>query len=116
MKFGPLYHWSPRDRRESIRVDGLKPYCPPSVHSDEAADWAMGCGVICLGPTPSAAWGLSGGMDRFTSEELAWDLWQVNLADTDEIHVRAEFGPTIKEVRVHNAIPGDRVWWVGERA
>lgn len=115
MRLPQLYHWSPISRRETIRVDGLKPYQPASADADEENNWAMGCGVVCLGFTPSAAWGLSGAMDRFATEDVEWDLWQVNLDDNDEVHVRSEFGPQLQEVRVANAIPADRIWWVGTR-
>lgn len=109
-----LYHWSPTGRREAIRVDGLKPYSPPSVTSPMDNVWAMGFGCICLGTTPARAWSLSGDMQH-TSEIEEWDLWQAELTESDEVHIRAEFGPRIKEVRVMNPIPGDRLWWVGER-
>lgn len=79
------------------------------------SEWAMGCGVICLGFTPSAAWGLSGAIDRFNTEDFEWDLWQVNLGEHDEVHIRSEFGDVLQEVRVHNPIPADRIWWVGTR-
>ena len=117
MKLPPLYHWSPIERRETIRSEGLKPYSPPWVKTDDPddAEWAMGCGVVCLGFTPSAAWGLSGAIDRFISEDIEWDLWQVNLGENDEVHVRSEFGDVLQEVRVHNPITADRIWWVGTR-
>lgn len=110
-----LFHWSPRDRRDAIRADGLRPYSPPAVTSEDAsAEWAHGFGCICLAPTASGAWGLSGDMQH-VSEIEEWDLWQVTLADTDEIRVRAEFGPTVREVRVFNPVPADRLWWVATR-
>lgn len=110
----PGYHWSPKDRREAIRADGLKPYSPPVLTMEPAADWAHGFGCICLGLTPARAWSLSGDMQH-VSEIEEWDLWQIALADGDEIRVRAEFGPCIKEIRVFNPIPADRLWWVAER-
>lgn len=112
MYLPPLFHWSPLERRERIRAEGLRPYTDPTLTSAEGAEWAMGCGVICFGTTPSAAWGLSG---MLVEGIETWDLWQVNLEDSDEVHIRAEFGPRIKEVRVRNPIAADRLWWVGER-
>jgi hypothetical protein len=109
MNVGLLYHWSPSIRREGILREGLKVYSEPVTHTgDERYPY------LCFGPTPSAAWGLSGDME-WTSEHEQWDLWQVRLVEGDEVHVRAEFGPTIYEVRVRNSIPADRVWYVGTR-
>jgi hypothetical protein len=113
MRLPPLYHWSPQSRREAIRSEGLKPYSPPAVSMDPSSEWAHGFGCVCLGLSASAAWGLSGDLQHLTDE--AWDLWQVGLADSDEVRIRAEFGPKIQEVRVFNPIPADRIWWVGQR-
>jgi hypothetical protein len=110
-----LFHWSPLERREQIRVEGLKPYSPTAVTSDPALEWAHGFGCICLGPSPARAWSLSGDMQH-VSEIEQWDLWEVVLAATDEVRVRGEFGPEIKEVRVFNPIPADRLWWVATRS
>lgn len=104
-----LFHWSPSDRREQILREGLRPYAPSVVHSD-----ALRYPYVCLSPTPSLGWSLSGDMD-WVSEVDSWDLWQVRLADGDEVSVRGDFGPVIHEVRVRNAIPADRVWWVATR-
>jgi hypothetical protein len=111
----PLYHWSPLKRHEAIRSQGLQPYSPPPVDEENWPGFARGFGCICLGLTPSSAWGLSGDMDHM-SEIEEWDLWQVNLADNDEVRVRAEYGPQIKEIRVFNPIPPDRLWWVATRS
>lgn len=72
---------------------------------------------LCFGTTPKGAWRYSGGMgyEHFEQYEAGWDLWQVTLADRDEVHVLPSWGPAICEVRIHNAIPADRVWWVGRR-
>jgi hypothetical protein len=49
--------------------------------------------------------------------EGGWDLWQVNLRETDKIEIRSDFDvPYIREVRVYNGLPSDRLWWIGERA
>lgn len=103
-----LFHWSPEDRRESILREGLKPYSPPPPPSEHL--WPY----ICLGTTPSNSWSISGGIALQTEIE-EWDLWQVRLAEGDEVHYRADFGPQLVEVRVRGAIPADRVWWVARR-
>lgn len=110
-----LYHWSPLERREAIRSEGLQPYRPPAVTVDPAQQWAHGFGCICLAPDPARAWSLSGDMQR-VSEIEQWDLWQIWLAATDEVRVRAEFGDEVKEIRVFNPIPADRLWWVATRS
>jgi hypothetical protein len=112
-----LYHWSPKARREAIRLSGLAPYQPPAVSTESEfnEDWAHGFGCICLAPDPAGAWSLSGDLQH-VSEVEEWDLWQLKaVIDTDEVRVRAEFGPRIYEVRIFNPIPADRLWWVGER-
>jgi hypothetical protein len=113
MRLPALYHWSPRANRNDIRDHGLKPYA--SMRGAPEEQWAMGCGCICLAAEPSQAWRLSGDIDGASPDTEEWDLWEVRLADTDEVHVRAEFGQDIKEIRVMNTIPADRLWWVGVR-
>lgn len=105
-QLGALYHWSPRDRRKQIVRHGLRPSCPPTTCT-EPYD------AVCLSPTPSMAWALSG-QTRWTDVEH-WDLWQVRLADTDTVDIRGMYGNTIEEIRVHNRIPKARLWWIGER-
>ncbi len=108
-----LYHWSPSVNRVPIQEGGLR--LPTEVRDlTVTSRWAPGCACISLGPSPSAAWALSGNLQAASDCE-SWDVWQVRLVEGDEVHVRAEFGPAVKEVRVHNAIPADRVWWVGTR-
>lgn len=45
-----------------------------------------------------------------------WDLYQVRLIEGDEVHIRPDWGPVIREIKVHNDIPADRVWYVASRA
>lgn len=101
-----LFHWSPRDRKAGIIRRGLVPAMAPCL-SSERQD------LVCLSPTPSCAWSLSGAIRAEKGEP--WDLWQVRLADTDEVHVLPFWGGVLREVRVANRIPKSRVWWVGER-
>lgn len=103
-----LFHWSPADRFGLIRHDGLHPHSPPTVSTGTTQPY------VCLSPTPSSAWGLSGDMDWVT-EHTEWDLWQVRLTDGDQIQIRGDFCPVIREVRVYGVIPADRVWWVARR-
>lgn len=103
-----MYHWSPTSRRDTILREGLKPYSEPVTSTVAFA-------YICLSPTASSSWSLSGDMG-WTTDEDNWDLWQVRLSEDDEVHIRPDFGPIIREVRVHNAISADRVWWVAERS
>lgn len=104
-----LYHWSPEGRRAAIRGDGLRPFSEPVVQEGGHA-----FAYICLGTDPQNAWTLSGDMG-WVKEVERWDLWQVRLADGDEVHYRSDFGPRLIEVRVFTPIPGERVWLVGSR-
>lgn len=103
-----LYHWSPTERRVEILRDGLKPYSAAVLHSLGNFPY------VCLSPTPSSAWSMSGDME-WASEIESWDLWQVRLNEHDEVHVRAEFGNRIVEVRVRNSIAAERLWYVATR-
>lgn len=102
-----LYHWSPAKRYEGINSLGLVAGSKETVASGALQ-------TVCLGTDPQAAWSLSGAMD-WCCEVDEWDLWQVRLADTDEVSLRAEFGPHIWEVKVRNSLPRDRLWFVGRR-
>lgn len=105
-----LYHWSPSERRDEISRDGLQPHRPAVTHSDPS----MTSPYLSFSPTPSRAWSLSGAME-WVSEVDCWDLWQVRISEGDSICIRPDFGPTIQEIKVYNAIPADRLWHVGER-
>lgn len=111
MHLPALYHWSPTDRRVEITQCGLTPYQPGHVLIDGKQ---LGFPYICFSPTPSAAWGLSGDMDWGTEIE-SWDLWMVRLIEGDEVQIRSDFGPVVREVRTFNAIPPDRLWYVATR-
>lgn len=108
MNLGPLYHWSPAERYESILRGGLVAGSPATVASSSLPK-------VCLSSNPQDAWRLSGAMD-WVSEIDTWDLWQVRLADTDAVFVRAEWGPHIHEIQVGNSIPPDRIWHAGRRS
>lgn len=107
-QLGALYHWSPFERRTDILKHGLVPGSDPSVCRD------MRLGYVCLGPTPSKAWGYSGDMEWMEDFD-EWDLWQVRLTADDDVRIRNDGTFEIIEIKVHNTIPPDRVWWVGER-
>ena len=105
----PLYHWSPSDRREALREQGMRPYADPCVQDGEHR-----FAYICLATDPQMAWMLSGDLS-WTKEVELWDLWQVRLASGDEVHYRSDFGPELHEVRVFTPLPPDRIWLVGTR-
>lgn len=112
---GALYHWAPVDRRVGILQQGLVPYANAVCHG-EVEGRSLSYPYVCLGLTPSGAWGLSGGSDSDVQGEYDWDLWQVRLADSDHVDVLSTWGAVLREVRVRNAITADRVWWVATRA
>lgn len=101
-----MFHWSPTERRSGIFASGLIPFKPNTVASGLLAH-------VCLAPTPSSAWTLSGGTGWSEIEE--WDLWQVRLGPNDDVHIRPEFGDIVREIQVRNAISPDRIWYVGSR-
>ena len=125
MNLGPLYHWSPRDRRGSILRLGLVPgkrnFKGPIYHgtpdnvNDRNEDLGAGEFLrpsVCFATSPLTAWDYSHGCWKSVG---TFDLWQVVLVDADEVHINPQWGARIIEVRVHNRIPKSRLAWVGER-
>lgn len=120
----PLYHWSPGSRRRQIVRYGLKPTCPTAVvygagvipgtaNGRRLADEDASRPMVCLGTSPSHAWALSG--EIMADKGESWDLWQVVLGETDEVHPLPFFGHRLDEIRVANRIPKGQVWLVGQR-
>ena len=110
-QLGALYHWAPASRRKQINRRGLVPGQRPTVSS---GDDGFRQPHVCLSPTPSLAWSLSGGMP-WTADVLEWDLWQVRLEPDDDVQIRGQWGAVIEEVQVRNRIPKSRLWLVGSR-
>lgn len=81
------YHWSPRDRRESIKRRGLLvPKRHPRIITPVTCSEGHRNPHISLGKDPHEAWRLSGGFLQMRVREglastppSSWDLWQVNL-------------------------------------
>lgn len=116
-RLGPLYHWSPRDRLKSIKRLGLVPgkrnVSGPVYHDPEDPDFGEFVQPgVCFSPDPATAWGYSHGVWRTVG---TFDLWQVYLIPTDEVHILPQWGDRTIEIRVHNRIPKSRLIWVGER-
>lgn len=111
---GTLYHWSPKINRVSILKNGLQLM---NVRKGNILPGFDGFPWICLGTTPSSAWSLIMEPEQDgAGGEKGWDLWQVFLRDGDNVQIRTDFDmPYIREIRVHNGLPADRLWWVGER-
>jgi hypothetical protein len=108
----PLFHWSPTERRDSIRRDGLQPYSEPTVTA--RGEELVAFPYVALSQSPSRAWSLSGDME-WLSEIESWDLWQVGLTDEAEVHVRPFWGDTMDELQVYTPIPAEKVWYVATR-
>lgn len=76
------YHWSPRDRRESIlRLGLLVPTRHPRLVAPVVCSEGHRNPYISLARDPHTAWDLSGGflLLRDCDPPRTWDLWQVNL-------------------------------------
>jgi hypothetical protein len=48
--------------------------------------------------------------------EIDWDLWEVQLPNGAEVHVREFWYPNFDELKVYTSIPPENCWLVGERA
>lgn len=107
-----LFHWSPSENRVNILREGLRVYSKATVTSGDYR-WPY----ISLSPRPSLAWGLSAEfitqMNGDPIEE--WDLWEVQIPEDAEMHVRPFWGWRLEEVKVYSSIPFTHVWFVGER-
>lgn len=114
---GPLYHWSPRERLESIKWEGLAPG-KPNFHGSEYTNPVSGelehyfQDSLSFSLDPATAWNYSHGC---WASEGAFDLWMVILEPTDDIQVRTTRGARIHEVRVANRISAKRLNWIGAR-
>lgn len=106
-----LYHWSPSERCQDIQRDGLQLHSRPVVHGDPG----LSAPYVCLSPSPSMAWALSGDVEGM-SEIEDWDLWMVRLPDTCDVRVRPFWGIQIEEVKVYTSIPASCLWYVGTRS
>lgn len=109
MYINSLFHWSPAANRESILQNGLKIYSDPVVHSSGSFPY------LCFGTSPRGAWSLSGNMD-WVSDVEQWDLWEITLADYDEVRILPFVGKRPEEVRLYTSLPADRCWLVGTRS
>lgn len=104
----PGYHWAPLERRDEIVSGGLQLLTRSIAYPDGITPH------ICASLDPRTAWSLSGDTD-WGRENEDWDLWQIMWSENDELRARIEPGHRIYEIKVYNAIPPDRLWWVGTR-
>lgn len=105
----PLYHWSPADRRELIRRDGL---IPPTCGDHELTTCSERLDYVCLGTDPYRAWTISGGMN-WTPPGL-WDLWQIRLENERSVTLRLEDGE-VWEWKVRQPIAPGQLWLIATR-
>src|SRR4051812_34876131 len=93
-----LYHWSPTQRRSSIRRRGLVPGSP-------STDRLWYPPYVCFADSPSLAWALSGSTQR-GQEHLFWDLWMMwsNVPTRMKVIRYDEPPHQIKEYRVPERI------------
>jgi hypothetical protein len=112
---GPLYHWSPRERLKGISRLGLVPGKKKHlyVNSVTGMNEFYVQDSVSFSLDPATAWNYSHGCWRTMGE---FDLWQVFLIPTDEVHILPMWGSTVTEVRVRNRIPKSRLTWIGERS
>jgi hypothetical protein len=106
-----LYHWSPRPRRKQILRYGLRPLQRSTCTFSEDDEFRQP--MVCTTTSAAEAWSLSAGI--FGKPGQTWDLWEVYVAQADEVHIQPYWGNRIIEVRVANRIPKSRLWWVGDR-
>ena len=115
MRLGILYHWSPTARRIEILKNGLQPFSRTTVSGDDPDGNVLAYPYVCLSPSPSAAWALSGDLGWATEVE-EWDLWQAQIPENVEVHIRPNFGPVVEEIKAYGVIPPDHLWLVATRS
>lgn len=107
MRLDALYHFSPANRRDAIRRDGLIPGSTP-VTATEAQPH------LCFATDPAVAWVLSGGID-WNDHIADWDLWMIRVADTDQLTIVGDTGPYLRDIWIPHPIPARRLWLAGTR-
>lgn len=103
----PLYHWSPRNRRESIKRLGLMP-------GKLSKDGNFRPSYICFAASPSLAWGLSGQHSEIKGE---WDLWMVWSTSPSQYRTHSVCNKPrcCLEYRIFERVYKRNVWYVGTR-
>ncbi len=101
-----LYHWSPRERQESIFNSGLLPY----QEDIDGSEYRQPC--VCLSPTPAQAWRYSYGT---WGTKGTFDLWEVFVSPEDKVEVITVKSGEVVEVRIHNQIDLARLILVAEK-
>jgi hypothetical protein len=122
---GPLYHWSPRNRLNGIKRQGLMPgkrniggpvyhgkHDDPNLNNADLGTGEYRQESISFSLDPVTAWSYS--HEVFQSKGT-FDLWLVHLIDSDEVHILPSWGGNLVEIRVTNRIRKARLHWVGER-
>lgn len=107
MKDRIFYHWSPRNRRNSINRVGLIP-------GRLSTDGLWRPPYVCLAPTVLDAWLLSGSTFRGKAFD-EWDLWEVDIVEQSGYEKLFYDTKRLKEIRVYERIYKRNVWFVGER-
>lgn len=113
-----LYHWAPRDRRDSITKVGLLAgqVSPlgPVYHCDERGrftDREYRAESVCFGTSPGAAWNYSFGVWRLSG---AFDLYEVDVGGLD-FEPRQWLDGVLVEARIAGGVEPARVRWIAER-
>lgn len=121
MELGPVFHWAPTRLHRTISREGLRVYTygEPTENPVTGRAVRVGFPYLCFGTSPRTAWNLLPEAEREYDDDdpkaEGWDLWEVELARGDEIQVRDDWTPKIREVRTRNSITADRIWYVGHR-
>lgn len=111
MRLDVAYHLSPVDNRGPILHDGLSIMQPVSDELTQPDGTPVAFPWVCLAPSPMDAWALLPQSVRRAVER--WDVWQVQLVDTDRVEVRTDLGVRVREVRAIHGIGPDRVHYIG---
>ena len=114
-----VYHWSPKENRQSILKNGLQVFAKTQLYTysykgkEIKDEWSAP--YICTAMNPWKA--LCYVSATFEYEDLMseLDLWQIELNKKDKVKFRNDESIEIIEIRVFNSILANRLNYIATR-
>ena len=100
-----LFHWSPRDRRDAIKEQGLRT-------KQASVDGLWRPPFTCWSDSPSLAWALSGAIHPEIPEGDRWLSWSSRVRKLEMIPF--DDGQP-REYRVYHNLAPSKFWYVATR-
>lgn len=104
-----VYHWSPRNRRESIEQHGLR------IRQDSSsAPSLVRYPYVAFAINPLEAWDMSG--VPFADRSRTWDLWGVLASALGGFEIIPTDDGDVREMRTYRSIPARHVRYIATRS